>query len=114
MPVSVKGRCYCLADVNALYGYGRCYSQEVDGIPLLFEWQMLLSFFCFGRYFICYSILQLLYWLMLLPCGRWYHRMFLYCFKVLADVIAMWQMEKPLYWCFIYVMTDVIAQWQMK
>ena len=40
-----KGRCYCLADVNALYGYGRCYSQEVDGIPLLFEWQMLLPFF---------------------------------------------------------------------
>ena len=32
--------------------------------------------------------------------------MFLYCFKVLADVIAMWQMEKPLYWCFISVMAD--------
>ena len=44
MPVSVKGRCYCLADVNALYGYGRCYSQEVDGLPVLFQWQMLLPF----------------------------------------------------------------------
>ena len=34
---------------------------------------------------------------MLLPCVRWYHHLFLYCFKVLADVIAMWQVEKPLY-----------------
>ena len=91
MPVSVKCRCYCLADVNALYGYGRCYIQEVDGIPLLFEWQMLLPFL--ADIFICYSILQLLYWLMLLPCCRWYHHLFLYCFKVLTDVIAQWQME---------------------
>ena len=51
---------------------------------------------------------------MLLPCVRWYHHLFLYCFKVLADVIAMWQMEKPLYWCFIYVMADAIAQSQME
>ena len=64
--------------------------------------------------FLCYSILQLFYWLMLLPCGRWYHHLLLYCFKVLADVIAMWQMEKPLDWCYIYVMADVIAQWQME
>ena len=63
----------------------------------------------FGRCFICYSILQLLYWLMLLPCGRWNHHLLLYCIIVLADVIAMWQMEKPLHWCFIYLMADVIA-----
>ena len=61
MPVSVKGRCYCLADVNALYGHGRCYSQEVDGIPLLFEWQMLLLFFVLADilyvtvYYNCYT-----------------------------------------------------------
>ena len=46
------GRCYacgvkadviCLADVNAYFlCFGRCYSQEVDVIPLLFLWQMFL------------------------------------------------------------------------
>ena len=45
MPVSVKGRYYCLADLNSLYGYGKCYSQEVDGILLLFEWQNVIAIF---------------------------------------------------------------------
>ena len=63
-----------------------------DVIAILFEWQMLLPFFYFGRF------LMLQYTATVL----------------LADVIAMWQMEKPLDWCYIYVMADVIAQWQME
>ena len=74
MPVSVKGRCYCLADVNVLYGYGRCYSQEVDGIPLLFEWQMLLPFLFWQIFYMLQYIATV----------------------ILADVIAMWQMVSPL------------------
>ena len=36
MPNSVNGSCYCQADVICLiYLIGRCYHQEVDGIPLL-------------------------------------------------------------------------------
>ena len=31
-----KADVICLADVNALYVFGRCYSQEVDVNPLLF------------------------------------------------------------------------------
>ena len=63
-----KADVICLADVNALYVYGRCYSQDVDVIPLLFEWHMLLPFvlmanvvaiFIVLENFLCFSILQL-------------------------------------------------------
>ena len=62
------------ADVNALYGYGRCHSQEVDGIPLLFEWQMLLLFLLWQIFYMLQYIATV----------------------ILADVIAIWQMVSPL------------------
>ena len=46
---------------------------------------------------------------MLLPCGRCYHHLLLCYCKIMAGVMAMWQMEKPLTWSYIYVMADVIA-----
>ena len=63
-----KADVICLADVNALYVYGRCYSQEVDVIPLFLNDRcychfvlmadVVAIFGCFGR-FLCFSILQL-------------------------------------------------------
>ena len=47
------GRCYawgvkadviCLADAMPVFMFGRCYSQEVDVMPLMFQWQMLWPF----------------------------------------------------------------------
>ena len=58
MPVNIVSEAdvICLADVNALCVYGRCYSQEVDVIPLSFEWQMLLPF-CFNGRCCCHFLL---------------------------------------------------------
>ena len=67
------------ADVNALYVYGRCYSQEVDGIPLLFEWQMLLPF-CFNGRCCCHFFIVLADFFMFQYIAT----------VILADVIAMW------------------------
>ena len=123
---SCLGRCYaCWCQWQV------CYCLE-DLICLVWMWQMLLPR---GRWYIlffvlladvianvmwqifspCYSILQLLNWLMLLPSGRCNSHMLLFVLNVIwADVIALWQMEWPLYWCFVYVMADVISQWQME
>ena len=107
--VLLPGRCHMPS-----WNYGRCYCQEVDIFLLFYEWQMLLPFY-YGRCLYHYSILQLLYWLMLLPsgrwnghilllfvvgqmlspCGRWNSHTFILC-VVMAEVIAQWQMEWPL------------------
>ena len=69
---------------------------------------MLLPLFEFGRFILSQYIATML-WLMLLPCGRCYHHCCSYSCMLMADVIAMWQMEKP-HFC----EADVIAQWQME
>ena len=102
----VKADVICLADVNDSFMFGRCYSQEIDVIPLLFSWQMLWPF---------------VLWQMLLPLFNYWQIFFvtIYCnyvigwccchaadvittccccsYKLMADVVAMWQMEKPLF-----------------
>ena len=63
--------------------FGRCYSQEIDVIPLMFSWQMLWPF---------------VLWQMLLPLFN-YWQIFLLQYianMLLADVVAMWQMLSPL------------------
>ena len=54
-------------------------------------------------------MLQPLYWLVLLPSGRWNSHIFfvIYC---KADVIAQWQMEWPLQGVSVSLLVDVIPK----
>ena len=75
-----NGRCY-----GHFYFYGRCYYHCLN-------WQIYLL-----------QYIATMLWLMLLPCGRCYHHCCSYSCMLMADVIAMWQMEKPLFlwgWCY--------------
>ena len=96
-PNGVNGSCYCQADVICLiYLIGRCYCQEVDGIPPLiadvivndvadvFTTTVYCNYFLIGRCYClvadgiatCYLIISV-HGQMLLPCGRWNWQ--LYC-----------------------------------
>ena len=94
MPNGVNGSCYCQADVICLiYLIGRCYCQEVDGIPLLLadvianDVADVFTTRVYCNYFDR---------LMLLPSGRWNSHLLLDNKFSWADVIALWQMEWPL------------------
>ena len=70
---------------------------------------MLLPLFEFGRFILSQYIATML-WLMLLPCGRCYHHCCSYSCMLMADVIAMWQMEKPPFF-FVRLMLLPSGRW---
>ena len=104
--VFLPGRC-CLpfGMWQMLLPRGRCY-------PLILcDWQIILPYILQKMLYNFSLCCNMLYWLMLLPSGRWNSHILLLLF-VMADVIAQWQVEKPQ--LLIYVMAGLIAQWQME
>ena len=68
---------------------------EEDVILLFCEWQMLLPYDVVEDVPLVVCCNKL-YWLMLLPGGRWNSHILFFVIIMMADVIAQWQMEWPL------------------
>ena len=124
--ITLIGRCYALLCPWQMFLPVRCYLPYEMWQMLLPLRKMLSSYFVSGR---CYCTMMLwkmlyhftvccntLYWLMLLPGGRWNSQATYYCHLLLLS----WQMLLPSgRWnghCRVvvdYQLVDVITRWQM-
>ena len=92
-----QGRCNLLGRCSCYFMFGRCESQEIDVIPLLYSWQMLWPFILWEMLLSLLNSWQIFFWF------EYTATMFL------ADIVAIWQMEmEPL--CLCVCAAAVVAQ----
>ena len=90
-----QGRCNLLGRCSCSFMFGRCESQEIDVIPLVYSWQMLWPFILWEMLLSLLHSWQIFFWF------EYTATMFL------ADVVAIWQMLSSL------VLVVLINLWQM-